>query len=328
MIYELPTPVFIPRAGSGTPPSEYNSSHIDGPIVVPVLHTSSGSAFGLPFVSVMSRNEASSRGGLYRAVATQCSRWASPELSTTNERLNVNPESNLFDLHIFSSGSNRMETGFRLGSPAGRLVGLTTREQSSTGDHLLIKPTEALVLDWRSEAKERLFSSTPSPFDRWEPHVLPETNDSRSKLHSKGTPVDLEDCLDELTKVEQLGVNDSWYCSRCQKHQQANKQLQLWRLPNILILQFKRFTTRGKIDDLITFPVNGLDLSNRVSEQMSDAVYDLFAVDEHKGDRMSTGHYTTYAMNNSDGMWYHYQDAIVSPSTSEAAIVSCYLYHS
>jgi len=285
-----------------------------------VLHTSCGSMFGLPFVSVMSPAEASSRDGLYRAVAAQCSRWTNLDISATNEQPKVSPESNLFELRIFSSGSNRMETGFRLGSSAGRLVEMTDRAPSSIGEQLLIKPTEALVLDWRPESKERLFSATPSPFDRWEPHVLPETDGLRSKLRSKGTPVDLEDCLDELTKVEQLGINDSWYCSRCQKHQQASKQLQLWRLPNILVLQLKRFTVRGKIDNLITFPINGLDLSKRVSEQMSDAVYDLFAVDEHKGDRVSTGHYTSYAMNSSDGMWYHYQDAIVSPSTPEAAI--------
>ncbi|KAF8597759.1 cysteine proteinase [Ceratobasidium sp. AG-I] len=320
VVYELSTTAFVPKTGSYTPPSAPSSIHANDLFIIPVLHSSSGSAFGLPFVSVVNPDEARSQGGLYRALAKQCTRWVDHEISTTNEHSSVNSANGPFDIHIFNSGSNGLETGFRFGSSTGRLVELTTRESSSTSGQSLIKPTEALVLNWRPEVKERFFPATHSSFDRWEPYAFSKTSDSHSKSRSKDTPTDLEDCLDELTKVEQLGANDSWYCSRCQKHQQASKQLQLWRLPNILVFQLKRFEKRGKIDDLITFPIYGLDLSSRVIEQGDGSVYDLFAVDEHEGDRVSTGHYTAYAINDSDGMWYHYQDAIVSPSTPQASV--------
>ena len=40
---------------------------------------------------------------------------------------------------------------------------------------------------------------------------------------------------------EQLSQDDSWYCQRCRMHVQANKKLDLWSLPEVLIMHLKRF---------------------------------------------------------------------------------------
>ena len=50
------------------------------------------------------------------------------------------------------------------------------------------------------------------------------------------------------------------YCPQCKQHREASKQLLLWRLPNVLIVQlkrfsFRRFIWRDKINDLVEFPV-------------------------------------------------------------------------
>ena len=50
------------------------------------------------------------------------------------------------------------------------------------------------------------------------------------------------------------------YCPKCQQHREASKQLLLWRLPNVLIIQLKRFSFRSfiwrdKINDMVDFPV-------------------------------------------------------------------------
>lgn len=50
------------------------------------------------------------------------------------------------------------------------------------------------------------------------------------------------------------------YCPQCKQHREASKQLLLWRLPNVLIVQLKRFSFRSfiwrdKINDLVEFPV-------------------------------------------------------------------------
>lgn len=55
------------------------------------------------------------------------------------------------------------------------------------------------------------------------------------------------------------------YCPRCKEHRQATKKLDLWRLPDILVVHLKRFSYsryfKNKIDALVDFPLKGLDLT-------------------------------------------------------------------
>ncbi|XP_048813432.1 ubiquitin carboxyl-terminal hydrolase 19 isoform X8 [Lagopus muta] len=112
----------------------------------------------------------------------------------------------------------------------------------------------------------------------------------------------LEQCLNLFTKPEVLAPEEAWYCPKCKQHREASKQLMLWRLPNVLIIQLKRFSFRSfiwrdKINDMVDFPVRSLDLSKfcigRKGEQQLP-VYDLYAVINHYGG-MIGGHYTAYA---------------------------------
>ncbi|MCI4387388.1 hypothetical protein PGIGA_G00073690 [Pangasianodon gigas] len=71
----------------------------------------------------------------------------------------------------------------------------------------------------------------------------------------------LEQCLNLFTKPEVLAPEEAWYCPKCQQHREASKQLLLWRLPNVLIIQLKRFSFRSfiwrdKINDMVDFPVS------------------------------------------------------------------------
>ncbi|CAE6475711.1 unnamed protein product [Rhizoctonia solani] len=270
--------------------------------IVPVLHVSSSSAIALPFIVVIhTTSGAETYSGLKDIIAGRYKQWISVD--------NVPPES--FELSAFNSGgAGLLETGFCLERSFSDLTDLRSRERALKGKSL-VQLTEALVAVWQPDQQERFFPRSGSVFNQWHAH---ETRSQRSDPHA----ISLSDCLDELTKVEQLGVNDSWYCSRCMQHRQATKQLQLWSLPTILVLQLKRFAKRAKIDALVTFPVNELDLSDRLGGK--ECIYDLFAVDEHKGDVMSSGHYTTRAKNPSDGAWYHFQDSLVTPTVPEAAI--------
>lgn len=65
------------------------------------------------------------------------------------------------------------------------------------------------------------------------------------------------------------------YCSRCKEHVEATKQLVLYRLPPILIIQLKRFiyTTslmtihrRSKDDRPVRYPLDNLDLAQFLSD--------------------------------------------------------------
>lgn len=86
--------------------------------------------------------------------------------------------------------------------------------------------------------------------------------------------------------------DDSWYCSNCKGHQKISKKLDLWKLPEILIVHLKRFRHEMdytvKLDTLVKFPVDELDLSEYVKDG-GNAKYSLFAITNHYGD-MNRGH--------------------------------------
>uniref|UniRef100_A0A8C5QT47 ubiquitinyl hydrolase 1 n=1 Tax=Leptobrachium leishanense TaxID=445787 RepID=A0A8C5QT47_9ANUR len=96
-------------------------------------------------------------------------------------------------------------------------------------------------------------------------------------------------CLNLFTKPEVLSPKEAWYCPKCNQHREASKQLMLWRLPNILIIQLKHFSFRtfiwrDKINDMVDFPVRSLDLSKFCIGQKEDhqrPIYDLYAVINH-----------------------------------------------
>ena len=186
----------------------------------------------------------------------------------------------------------------------------------------LLQLGDAILLDWNSESHDALFTGAPGDKDSdmrgaatWDDIPIrpdPELEQKRQlRVARKRNGVSLGDCLDEFGKAEILSENDAWYCPRCKKHRRASKKFELWKSPDILVIHLKRFSAQGrlrdKIDVLVDFPVEGLDLSSRVVIQESDEspIYDLFAVDNHYGG-LGGGHYTAFAKNFFDGDWYEY----------------------
>ncbi|CAJ0933765.1 unnamed protein product, partial [Mesorhabditis belari] len=155
----------------------------------------------------------------------------------------------------------------------------------------------------------------------------------------------LQSCLSAYTSEEIL----EWRCERC-TGKKANKQLKFNSCPQILILHLKRFrhiqneiTEPIKVDVSVKFPIEGLDMSPFVSpsnpqngkrhsiigkkfnkemqatvshSSPDDNIYDLFAVVNHKGDRVSSGHYTATVKNPTDGVWRTFDDTFVSQNTN------------
>jgi ubiquitin C-terminal hydrolase len=139
--------------------------------------------------------------------------------------------------------------------------------------------------------------------------------------------VTLDQCFETFTKPERLDEHNMWYCSKCKDHVRAMKTMELWRLPNVLIVHLKRFEfknvlRRDKLDTLVDFPLEWLDMSNHCAsdresnfvDQTVPAIYDLFAVTNHYG-RMGFGHYTAFAREfNEDGIsdaWGLFDDSSV-----------------
>ncbi|KAJ1299573.1 hypothetical protein OPQ81_002539 [Rhizoctonia solani] len=265
----------------------------------------------------------------------------------------IGPQTELFDLRLFNSVTmSGIETGFNMNASSVRWVDWNSREHMVRPDPTLsdpesedgnvpvddkvpaptplVKPNDALVCVWSHIMQSHFFGPDSSLFDWWEEFVHPEVQaarDAQTKSRSGKRSIDIEDCLDEFTKEEQLGEEDLWYCPRCKKHQQATKKFELWSVPDILVVHLKRFSNaramRDKIDALIEFPITGLDLNARVGEggETGGCVYDLFAVDEHMGG-LGGGHYRAYAKNPSDNEWYHFDDSYVTKSTAEDSVNS------
>ncbi|XP_020583150.1 ubiquitin carboxyl-terminal hydrolase 8 [Phalaenopsis equestris] len=130
-------------------------------------------------------------------------------------------------------------------------------------------------------------------------------------------PVSLYACLETFLKEEPLGPEDMWYCPSCKKHQQASKKLDLWRLPEVLVIHLKRFSynryTKNKLETLVDFPIKGLDLSNYIVSKTQELKnkYDLYAISNHYGN-MGGGHYTAYVHHNAEDKWYDFDDRHVS----------------
>jgi ubiquitin carboxyl-terminal hydrolase 4/11/15 len=178
---------------------------------------------------------------------------------------------------------------------------------------------ECLVVDWGWQNYEALFDGKTEDDMRGKETVgkhttvledreLSEKRRRRSERKKNG--IALDDCFKVTAQGEILTEENAWYCNRCKELRQAEKTLEIWTAPDILVIHLKRFSAarqfRDKIDILVDFPVEGLNLNDKVGLQESkDLTYDLFAVDNHYGG-LGGGHYTAYAKNFVDEQWYEY----------------------
>uniref|UniRef100_A0A8C0B569 Ubiquitin carboxyl-terminal hydrolase n=1 Tax=Buteo japonicus TaxID=224669 RepID=A0A8C0B569_9AVES len=136
--------------------------------------------------------------------------------------------------------------------------------------------------------------------------------------------VKLKDCIELFTTKEKLGAEDPWYCPNCKEHQQATKKLDLWSLPPVLVVHLKRFSysryMRDKLDTLVDFPINDLDMSEfLINPNAGPCRYNLIAVSNHYGG-MGGGHYTAFAKNKDDGKWYYFDDSSVSTACEDQIV--------
>ena len=80
--------------------------------------------------------------------------------------------------------------------------------------------------------------------------------------------VNIYDCLSCFGQEETLAGNDKWYCSKCKEHVPALKKIEIYNVPEFLIVHFKRFSHQRnsmfgsrKLNMPIDFPVRGLDMT-------------------------------------------------------------------
>ncbi|KAG8990581.1 CSN-associated deubiquitinating enzyme Ubp12, partial [Tulasnella sp. 427] len=249
------------------------------------------------------------------------------------------------------SNGSQWDTGYVVNERTRKLEEDITTKDGTIHYEGCIRPRDAIVCEWETNLKTYFFGvNGVGPESRWnatEDYVDPEqAAQTKARVAKSKSGVTLEDCLDEFVKEEKLGEQDPWYCPRCKKHQQATKKFDIWKVPDILVVHLKRFSNsrmlRDKIDVLVDFPIEGLDLEGRVEQKIvahrlaeegldvqslgvgdpnEPLLYDLFAVDEHMGG-LGGGHYRAYAKNTDDNKWYHFDDSRVDSTTASASVTS------
>jgi len=127
--------------------------------------------------------------------------------------------------------------------------------------------------------------------------------------------------IDNFTKREKI----EWNCPVCHTKSSTERQLNISRLPQVLILQLKRFSQswvtgeHRKIETNVSFPLENLNMSAYISENYKSRnpvfLYNLYAISKQRGSLVS-GHYT--ALVKRYKYWYLCNDSsvnlVVNPS--------------
>ena len=140
----------------------------------------------------------------------------------------------------------------------------------------------------------------------------------------------LDECLQNFSSGETV----NYKCEACKVEGTATKQMTIFDAPPRLIIQLKRFNSPnsnmrfmgGKINNLIKFPLNNLNLSNISSDikEIKDK-YNLYATVNHFGN-LGGGHYVANCKNNLDGKWYHFNDESVNYIDDNSEIIDASAY--
>ena len=140
--------------------------------------------------------------------------------------------------------------------------------------------------------------------------------------------VTIFDCLDMYCNNELLEGENAWYNEKTNEKESVNKSIIFWSLPEILIIDFKRYTyDEKKITTYIDTPIDNIDLSKYVYSYDKENKYQLFAICNHIGN-IYGGHYYAY-IKNANNKWYEFNDTSVK-EISENNIVTrngyCFFY--
>eukprot|EP00656_Telonema_subtile_P029977 TRINITY_DN33017_c0_g1_i2.p1 TRINITY_DN33017_c0_g1~~TRINITY_DN33017_c0_g1_i2.p1 ORF type:complete len:400 (-),score=82.22 TRINITY_DN33017_c0_g1_i2:105-1304(-) len=176
-----------------------------------------------------------------------------------------------------------------------------------------------LALDWRPRTKLvsalRLASS----------HML-----ELGQPEAAAAPVHLSQCVKSYTTPEQL---EGVHCDKCRGPVHAQKQLELWRLPQVVIVTLKRFqhTAYGssKVNTQVEIPINQLDFGPSLAAGApNSAQYELFGFVDHHG-IMGGGHYLATTRHLESNRWFLFDDTGVTPKpelSSKESFVSSSAY--
>ena len=158
----------------------------------------------------------------------------------------------------------------------------------------------------KEKEKEEYLSIRPEPF------MIISLPIPKENSHSN--TVTLMDCFDLNCESEYLEGENAWFNESLGKKQNVHKRLVYWSLPEVMILDIKRFEYNPESDSYvknqtaIRIPVENVDFSKYVEGYNKESyVYDLYGICNHHGDE-TFGHYTS-TVRTANSKWYNFNDA-------------------
>ena len=132
---------------------------------------------------------------------------------------------------------------------------------------------------------------------------------------------DILECFNLFTLAEHLDGDNMWKDDNGVKHN-AVKKIDIWKFPDILIINLKRFDNYGrKINMFVDFPIDTLDLTEFcIGYDKHNSYFELIGVCNHSG-AAGFGHYYSYCKYK-DGNWYEFNDSSVSKISKEKIVSS------
>jgi len=137
-----------------------------------------------------------------------------------------------------------------------------------------------------------------------------------SEAPSKQDHISLMDCFDLNCESELMEGENAWFNESLGKKQNVYKRLVYWSLPEIMVIDIKRFEYNYKTDSFvknqsnIKIPIENVSFSKYVEGYNKDSyVYDLYGICNHHGDE-NFGHYTS-TIKTADSRWFNFNDSTV-----------------
>ena len=141
-------------------------------------------------------------------------------------------------------------------------------------------------------------------------HILFFNPDKEEQIGNEN--INIYDCLEKFREEEILEKENKYFCDDCQTQQTAKKKIQIFKLPQYLIIQLKRFKYSNgimakifdntKIETLVEIP-DILDLKEFVlGPDKNNSIYELYGSVLHD----ENNHYTAACKNGE--RWILYDD--------------------
>ncbi|KAI3678623.1 hypothetical protein L6452_37922 [Arctium lappa] len=286
----------------------------EGPETSKARSTTMWKPYGTPLVFPVSSDATITRGDIQLIAHTMLSPILKCQKSDTNtSSIASNPPPVNNGNGAYSPPKEDSDSLLKL--PLKLVDGNNTPIDISVGEEKTVRLSSSsvsvlLYIDW-----------SPKLLKKYETHYLENLPEVFKSGHgtkkARIEPLSLYSCLEAFLREEPLVPEDMWYCPQCKEQRQASKKLDLWRLPEVLVIHLKRFsysrTVKNKLETFVNFPLRDFDLTKYVANKNNShpQVYELYASANHYGS-MGSGHYTAHIKLINENKWYNFDDSHVS----------------